>query len=153
MLEALATAAAGSAVTGVIGFVLWLVLRRPQEREDRQVETLKTRVDKLEGQRVAKMELDIESARKARGQIRDDIVRVDAQAMKRKDCEEHMEKLDAKWGTRTQEFTAAVLKLERVGERVDAVTKRLENVTEEQIHTQTDLAGLTARVEALKERM
>lgn len=141
-----------SAASGLVGFLLWLILRRPREQEDRQVETLKKRVDNMEALRLVKMELDIESARKARGQIRDKLTNIEAEGVKRQDCEAHMDKLDEKWGSRTQEFIGAVLKLERVGERLDVLTKRVETVSEEMIHTQTDLATVTERVAGLKGR-
>ena len=140
--------AIASAVSAVVAFLIWLVLHRPREQEDQQVDRLRVRVDNLESQRVAKMEEQIEAARKSRGALHDDM----ALRVSRNECEDRMQKIEDRWGSRTQEFTAAELKLERVGERVDAATKRIEAVSQDLIHTQTELALLTGRIEALKGR-
>ena len=152
MIDGVITSAFGAAGAGVGSFLVWLVFRRPRDREDHEVDRVKRRLDVLESQRMTKVETEIDQAKNSRGKLHDRFAILDAETMKRSDCEAAMRRQEERWGSRTQEFTAAVLKLERVGERVDVVVKRLESVSEETIHTQTDIAALAAQVQALKER-
>jgi len=145
MIEAALAAGISTATTTVVGFVFWLAIRRPVDRDEKRLQNLESDVVTLRDEKVKRLEVEVEHNKDQRAKLYGFVAEIRETFVHKKECNE-MRRAEA---ARLADYQAAVLKLERVGERVDQASKRVESVAEELIHTQTDVAALAATVRAM----
>ena len=135
------TAAAAAGGAGIINFFFWFLLRRPIERMDE-------RLKDLEEKRVAAIESELKADGEKRKIIYERLETIRLDWMSKKECRE----MHAASAAQTENYMAAVLKLERVSTEVARLVSWVDDVSKEQISLGKDLAGLTSEVRTLSKK-
>lgn len=151
-----------AAVQLLIGLLVWFALRRPIERGDEERRKLEAQVKELRNREICDIRKDFDDHKvdddkrhdghsSGRKQIHMDVSalerRMENEFVRRHDCEDDRGEMIRQ----VAGFNAAVLKLERVSERVDATGRRADESLNRVINMNAEVAALFAKVEALKD--
>jgi hypothetical protein len=137
--------------------VIWLSMRRQIERQDHEVDQLRTDVTDLRDQRLEGVEKELathkesddarfKAASDARGRIHEQLDEIRTGYVSKADFVRE----SAAMANRLHEFTGAVLKLERVGERADMALQRSQDVLDQVISVKGDMRQLIGEMDQLR---
>jgi len=132
-----------SGVGAVLTLLLWLLVKRPLAR----VGMLEGAVTDLRDDKVAALTAGVAAAAGGRKALHEEITRIRTHFVDKEECKEDQDKMAGQF----VEFRATVLKLERVSERTDQAVRQSREVLAQIINVKTDVAGLCAKVEALRD--
>lgn len=141
------TAIAAAAVTAVVNFLGWMLLRRTIERLDADNATLKRGMSDLAEKRVATIERMLAEDGAKRKGIYEGLEHIRLNWMSKEECRKQHEAA----ADQSRQFLGAVLKLERVSTEVSRLVSWVDDVSKEQISHGKDLAALAQRIENLAE--
>ena len=132
-----------SGAGAVVTLLLWLLVKRPLAR----VGNLEGAVTDLRDDKVAALTAKSAAAAAARKELHREITNIRTHFVHKSECKEEHDKMAGQF----VEFRATVLKLERVSERTDQAMRQSREVLAQIINVKTDVAGLCAKVEALRD--
>ena len=141
------TAAVTASATSIVQFAFWFLFRRWIERMDAENGMRDARIKDLEEKRVATIERDLKAEGEKRKIIYERLEDIRLNWMSDKKCREKHAAIAAQ----SENYMAAVLKLERVSTEVSRLVSWVDDVSKEQISLGKDLAGLTSKVQTLSE--
>lgn len=134
------------AVTGCINFLLWLAFKRGLDRQDREREVLENEVRELRDKRIAGLEKTQGDSTAKRRDIYERLNHIEINYVRKSDCRaEHDAILDG-MRKNAADFSAAIIKLERVATETDRLLTWVDDITKEQISLGKDLSALSASV-------
>lgn len=140
---------ASAAISGIIGILIWIAVRRPIDVATRRHEQLEDEVRDLREQRVGRLEKEMEKettgSMNDRRDMDDKVARVRQEFVHKKECSEAMGLMRDQLAS----FNGSVLKLERVSERTDQALESTKELMQQVISTKEDLAHLVGRVESM----
>lgn len=141
------TAAVTASATSIVQFAFWFLFRRWIERMDVENGVRDARIKDLEEKRVAAIETDLKAEGEKRKLIYERLEDIRLNWVSDKKCREK----HAAIAQQTENYMAAVLKLERVSTEAARLVGWVDDISKEQISLGKDLAGLTTKVETLSE--
>lgn len=134
------------AVTGCINFLLWLAFKRGLDRQDREREALENEVRDLRDKRIAGIEKTQGDTSSKRREIYERLNNIEINYVRKSECRaEHDAILDG-MRKNAADFSAAIIKLERVATETERLIGWVDDVTKEQISLGKDLSALSASV-------
>ena len=140
------TAAVTASATGIVQFAFWFLFRRSVERLEAENGTLSTEVRNLEEKRVAVIERELKEDSEKRGKIYRDMEQIRLEWMSKTEGRE----IRAAIAAQTENYIAAVLKLERVSTEVVRLVSWVDDISKEQISLGKDLSAIGDRVKNIK---
>ena len=130
------------AATAVVQSVAVYVFHRFFDKRDERIETLETKLDAVEKEKIKNIEQQLSDGKSGRNNLHKRVDDLDIKIVKQEVVIRNLEINSAKWEN-------SLLKLERIGEKVDSTTERMEEISAQQQITSRELAATTA---ILKER-
>lgn len=132
-------------MTSIVQVGIGLLFKRYVEKRDEEMYSLKNEVSKMRDERMVQIEKDIEHGKTSRGRLYNEIETLGKDRARHDQKIEHLEKM-------TSDYSESVLKLERVGTKVEGLVERVEQVSLIQFEQANKLSAVSSVVEnALRE--
>lgn len=145
-----ATLAQQALVNGVITGLLWLAIKRGLDRDERDRENLKTKVNDLSEHRMVTIEQDYKQESEKRKAIYERIEVIEVGYMRKTDCQKQHDQIAGALLRSSADFSEATLKLERVATETGRLISWCDDLTKEQISIGKDLSAIGNQVKNIR---
>ena len=154
-MQSIESIAIQAAIQGVVGFLIWYMIKRQVEQTDRNLEKSDAAADRMSAElrslrddKVAGLADELDREADKRKTIYQRLEGIELSYMSKAACEKEHRNEERQH----QEFINAVLKLERNTVETHKLTEHISEMQREQISLGKDMAGLIARVETIESK-